>query len=322
MTRSPWTSPPPRPEPVPILYRRAAAVVLLLLAAAPPLAAQTGSERAGPARADGGRPVVLITGSTDGLGREVALRLAALGAHVIVHGRSAERGNAVVAEITSAGAGSASFYPADLASLHEVRRLADDVRRDYGRIDVLVNNAGIWLAGSPERQLSTDGHELHFAVNYLSGVLLTRLLLPLIRRSEDGRIVNVASGAQAPIDFEDVMLERSYSPGRGYAQSKLAQILFTMDLAAELAGEGITVTSLHPASLMDTPMVRGAGVTPRSTVEEGARAVVRLVTSPDVETGSYHDGLRPARAHEQAYDPAARARLRELTHRLIGWPDA
>jgi NAD(P)-dependent dehydrogenase (short-subunit alcohol dehydrogenase family) len=298
-----------------------AAVLLLLLSAAPPLRAQTAEDRAGPARAGGDGPIVLITGSTDGLGREVALRLGALGAHVIVHGRSAARGNAVVAEIESAGAGSAAFYRADLASLDEVRRLAAAIGRDYERIDVLVNNAGIWLAGSPERQVSADGHELHFAVNYLSGVLLTRLLLPLIRRSDDGRIVNVASGAQAPIDFDDVMLERSYSPGRGYAQSKLAQILFTVDLAAELAGEGITVTSLHPASLMDTPMVRGAGVTPRSTVDEGAQAVMSLVTSPDVETGSYHDGLRPSRAHEQAYDPAAQARLRELTHRLIGWPD-
>ncbi|HSJ07306.1 MAG TPA: SDR family oxidoreductase [Longimicrobiales bacterium] len=321
MTRSPWACPPPHLDPVPILYRRAAAVVLLLLAAAPPLAAQTGSGAAGAARADGGGPIVLITGSTDGLGREVALRLAALGAHVIVHGRNVERGNAVVAEITSAGAGSAAFYRADLASLDEVRRLAEEIRRDYDRIDVLVNNAGIWLAGSPERQVSADGHELHFAVNYLSGVLLTRLLLPIIRRSENGRIVNVASGAQVQIDFDDVMLERSYSPGRGYAQSKLAQVLFTMDLAAELEGDGITVTSLHPASLMDTPMVRGAGVAPRSTVEEGAQAVLNLVTSPEVETGTYHDGLRPARAHDQAYDPAARGRLRELTHRLIGWTD-
>src|SRR5687767_3949159 len=110
---------------------------------------------------------VLITGSTDGLGREVARRVAALGAHVIVHGRNKERGTALVDEITKLGKGGARFYAADLASLAQVRQLAESVRRDYKRLDVLVNNAGIWVQGP--RQVSADGHELHFAVNYLSG---------------------------------------------------------------------------------------------------------------------------------------------------------
>src|SRR5690606_30926620 len=145
-------------------------------------------------------------GSTGGLGREVALRLAAGGAHVIVHGRDAERGRQVVEEIERGGVGSARFYAADLGSFAEVRRLAEEIRRDYDRLDVLVNNAGIWLTQG-ERQLSADGHELHFQVNYLSGFLLTRELLPLLRRSAPARIVNVASGAQRPIDFDDVMLE-------------------------------------------------------------------------------------------------------------------
>src|SRR5690606_3268882 len=151
-----------------------------------------------------------------------------LGAHVIVHGRNRERGEAVVAEIRQRGKGSARFYAADFASLQAVRDLAEAIRNDYERLDVLVNNAGVWNRGG--RQVSADGHELHFAVNYLAGFLLTHELLPLITDAAPSRIVNVASIAQSPIDFDDVMLERPGSASRGYGQSKLAQILFTMDL--------------------------------------------------------------------------------------------
>jgi len=270
-----------------------------------------------PRRAD--QPVALVTGSTDGLGREVARRLAAGGAHVIVHGRNRERGEALVAEIERAGAGSAAFYPADFASLAQVRALGSAILRDYERLDLLINNAGIWLAGAEERQLSEDGHELHFAVNHLSGHLLTRMLLPLLKRSAPSRIVNVSSGAQTPIDWDDVMLTRGYSGYRGYAQSKLAQVLFTFDLAEELDGTGVTVNALHPATLMDTRMVRDAGAAPRSTVDEGAAAVMHLATAPDPGNGRFFDGTRPVRADGQAYDRAARARLRQLSDRLTGW---
>jgi NAD(P)-dependent dehydrogenase (short-subunit alcohol dehydrogenase family) len=265
----------------------------------------------------GERQVVLITGSTDGLGRDVARRLAATGAHIIVHGRNHERGREVVAEIEREGIGSASFYAADLASLDQTREFAGRILRDHDRLDVLVNNAGIWLREG-ERALSADGHELHFAVNYLSGFLLTRMLLPLLVESAPTRIVNVASGAQTPIDFEDVNLERGYSGSRAYAQSKLAQILFTFDLARELEGTGVTVTALHPATLMDTNMVRAAGMAPRATVEEGADAVMQLVTSATVESGQYFSGMRPARANDQAYDAEARRRLRSLSREMTG----
>ena len=237
------------------------------------------------------RQVILVTGSTGGLGREVALRLAATGAHVIVHGRNAERGREVVEEIEKAGVGSARFYAADLGSFAEVRRLAEEIRRDYDRLDVLVNNAGIWLTQG-ERQLSADGHEMHFQVNYLSGYLLTRMLLPLLEASAPSRIVNVASAAQNPIDFADVMLERGYSGSRAYAQSRLAQVLFTVDLAEELREEGVTVVSLHPATLMATDMVREAGIAPRATVDEGADAVMRLITSEDVQSGQANFSFR------------------------------
>ena len=258
---------------------------------------------------------VLVTGSTDGLGREVARRVAARGAHVIVHGRNAERGKAVVDEIAKGGTGSARFYAADFASLEEVRAFARTIERDYDRLHVLVNNAGVLLR---DRQESRDGHELHFAVNYLAGFLLTRTLLPTLAASAPSRIINVASGAQSPIDFDDVMLERPGRAGQGYGQSKLAQILFTVDLAGELKDRGVTVMALHPATMMDTSMVREAGMQARSTVDEGADAVMRLITAADVENGRYYNGTRPSRAHDQAYDEAARARLRQLSEQLTG----
>jgi NAD(P)-dependent dehydrogenase (short-subunit alcohol dehydrogenase family) len=261
--------------------------------------------------------VILVTGSTGGLGAEVARRLAAGGAHVIVHGRNRARGEALVAEIEAGGVGSAAFYAADLADLDAVRHFADEILRDYERLDVLVNNAGIWLTDG-ERRVSADGHELHFAVNYLAGFVLTRRLLPLLRKGGAARVVNVASSAQQPVDFEDVMLEGSYSPGRAYAQSKLAQVTFTLDLAEELAHTEITVVALHPATLMDTQMVRDAGVRPRSTVDEGADAVMNLITAPGLESGQYFNGLSPARANDQAYDPVARERLRLLSQELAG----
>lgn len=264
---------------------------------------------------------VLVTGSTDGLGRRVATELAALGAAVIVHGRNRERGAEVVREIEANGRGSAVFYPADLASLDEVRRLADTIAEHHDRLDVLINNAGIWSnAGDESRRTSADGHELVFAVNYLSGFLLTHRLLPLMKRSAPARIINVSSLAQQPIDFDDVMLTRGFSSSRAYAQSKLAQAMFTFDLARELADDGITVNSLHPATLMDTTMVEKAGATPRSTVEEGAQAVMQLAVSPELEgrTGLFFNGLRETRANAQAYDEEARAKLRELSETLTG----
>ncbi len=268
-----------------------------------------------PAVAGQGQQVILVTGSTGGLGREVASRLAATGAHIIVHGRNRERGQALVDEIERNGVGSARFYAADLGSYAEVRELAEAIQRDYDKLDILINNAGIWLEGA-DRPVSDDGHELHFQVNYLSGYLLTRLLLPLIVDSAPSRIVNVASAAQRAIDFDDVMLERGYNDGRAYAQSKLAQVMFTFDLAVELEGTGVVVNSLHPATYMDTDMVVERGLRPRSTVGEGAEAVLQLVTSPDLESGQYFRGLQPARAHDQAYELEARARLRSLSERL------
>jgi NAD(P)-dependent dehydrogenase (short-subunit alcohol dehydrogenase family) len=264
----------------------------------------------------------LITGSTDGVGRVVASRLAEAGAHVLIHGRDQPRGERVVAAIKAAG-GTAEFLAADFASLADVRRLADSVRQTETRLDILVNNAGIGTAGS-SRLTSVDGHELRFAVNYLAGFLLTTLLLPLIRQNTPARIVNVSSAGQQAIDFDDVMLTCGFSGSRAYCQSKLAQIMFTIDLARELANSGVIVNALHPATYMDTSMVRRAGVTPISTVEEGADAIWQLAVSPAVAgcTGRYFSGLNEARANAQAYDEAARQKLRTLSLRLTGLADA
>jgi NAD(P)-dependent dehydrogenase (short-subunit alcohol dehydrogenase family) len=266
---------------------------------------------------------VLITGSTDGVGRLVARRLGEAGARVLVHGRDAARGAQVVSDIDHAG-GAATFLRADLASLAEIQRLAEAVEDATDRLDILINNAGISAGGV--RQESADGFELRFAVNYLAGLLLTSLLLPLLRASAQARIINVSSAGQQAIDFADVMLTRGYSGARAYCQSKLAQVMFTFDLAEKLAGIGVTAICLHPATYMDTTMVRRAGVTPVSTVEQGADAVLNLAVSPALEgqSGLYSNGLREARAHSQAYDAEARQRLwalsLELTRLLSSGP--
>jgi NAD(P)-dependent dehydrogenase (short-subunit alcohol dehydrogenase family) len=259
---------------------------------------------------------ILVTGATDGLGRAVAAELASRGATLLLHGRNEERLQEATEEI-----GAARSYRADLASLDQVRAMAREVLDSEQRIDALVNNAGIGttLPGDGERMASEDGYELRFQVNYLSHFLLTRELLPLIKSSAPARIVNVSSAGQMPIDFDDPMLEHGYSGVRAYCQSKLAQVMFTFDLAEELGGDGVTATCLHPATYMPTKMVLAAGASPASSIEEGTEATARLVADPELDdvTGRYFNGRREARAEEQAYDPEARRRLRELSGRLV-----
>ncbi|MFC4561723.1 SDR family NAD(P)-dependent oxidoreductase [Nocardiopsis mangrovi] len=262
---------------------------------------------------------VLITGATDGLGRHTANRLAGLGARLILHGRDPERAARVREEIEAAG-GTADVVLADLADLRAVDRLADDVLASHSRLDVLVNNAGVGF-GRPGagREESADGIELRFAVNHLAGLLLTRRLRPLLAGSAPARVINVASIGQEAIDFADPMFHEGYDGVAAYRRSKLAQIMSTFDLAAEFAPDRITVTALHPATLMDTTMVGDAQREPRSSVAEGGDALLRLVTAPETEigTGRYYDGRQESRAHPLAYDPDARARLRDLSAELI-----
>jgi NAD(P)-dependent dehydrogenase (short-subunit alcohol dehydrogenase family) len=265
--------------------------------------------------------VILVTGATDGLGRYLVGQLAAAGARVVVHGRNAAKLERLDEELASrAGDHRIEIVLADFADLRRVDRLADEVLDRLDRLDVLVNNAGIGFgAQSSARELSADGYELRFAVNYLACYHLTRRLLPLVTSSAPARIVNVASAGQVALDFDDLMMSNGYDGVTAYRRSKLAQIMFTFDLAAELDGSGVTVNALHPATFMDTPLVQEAGVRPMSTIEEGGTATLRLITAPELAgvTGRYFDGTREARALDQAYEPAARARLRELTEDLI-----
>jgi NAD(P)-dependent dehydrogenase (short-subunit alcohol dehydrogenase family) len=265
---------------------------------------------------------VLVTGATDGLGRSVARELARRGATVLVHGRSAVRGERVVDELKrETGNERIQLYLADFANLSQVGRLADELVRDHAELHVLVNNAGIG-AGLPdgrERQESVDDHELRFAVNYLAGYLLTERLLPLLSRSAPARIVNVASLGQQAIDFDDVMLTRGYDGWRAYQQSKLAQILYTVDLAERLPADEVAVNSLHPGTFMPTKIVTTELDHTVDTLETGTRNVVRLAVDPipDCVNGAFFDLDAKAKADPQAYDPAARQRLRELSERLV-----
>ena len=258
---------------------------------------------------------ILITDASDGLGRALARALAGAGHQLVVHGRDAGR-LAEIAEETGAVP-----IRADLSSLAEVRRLAAEVTDHAPRLDVLVNNAGVGF-GAPGagRELSKDGYELRLAVNYLAPYLLTRLLLPGLRRSAPARVVNVASVGQRPVDLDDLMMEQGYTGVDAYRRAKLALIAHTFDLAEGLAGTGVTVNCLHPASLMPTTMVQESGYGVMDSLEQGLRATLRLVIDAELDgvTGQYFNGTRPARALDQAYDPEFRARLRDRTETLVG----
>jgi NAD(P)-dependent dehydrogenase (short-subunit alcohol dehydrogenase family) len=260
--------------------------------------------------------VVLLTGATSGLGRWLAPRLGAAGLTVLVHGRDRVLVEQTVAEVRETGAG-ADGYLADLASLAECDRLAAEVAV-RGDLTVLVNNAGVGF-GPPggARELSRDGYELRWAVDYLAPVALTRGLLGTLRANAPARIVNVGSVGQEPIDFADLGMAGHYDGVRAYRRAKLALAAWSFDLAAELSASGVTVNCIHPASLMGTAMVRESGYPTLSTVDDGGTATLRLILDVDT-TGGYYDGLRPARAHPDAYRAEVRAALRTATDAALG----
>jgi NAD(P)-dependent dehydrogenase (short-subunit alcohol dehydrogenase family) len=260
--------------------------------------------------------VILITGATDGLGKAVATELAHQGATMLLHGRSEEKGQQTLAEIQQqTGNEKLHYYRADFARLSEARHLATQIQADHPQLDVLVNNAGLGV--EPDRHVSHDGYELTFQVDYLVPFLLTHLLEPLLIHSAPSRIINVSSAGQAPINFQDVMLERHYDGVQAYCQAKLAEVMMTFDLASNLQQHGVTVNCLHPASYMPTKIVVGMFAT-QSSIRDGVRSVVRLVASPELEhtTGRYFFIHQESRANAQAYDEQARARLRALAEKL------
>jgi NAD(P)-dependent dehydrogenase (short-subunit alcohol dehydrogenase family) len=267
--------------------------------------------------------VLLVTGSTDGIGKITARKLALLGASVLVHGRSREKCTSTVKEIReSTGSQKLDYYVGDLSSLSAVRALARDIMSDHSQLHALINNAGVGPGTTSEknRPLSKDGHELLFAVNYLAPFLLTHLLMPVLGNSAPSRIVNVSSAAQERIDFGDVMLARDYDSMRAYAQSKLALTMFTLDIAGRLKGQDITANCLHPGSLLDTKMVRESGASPWGSAESGAEVEIYVTTGSHLEgrTGIYFKEKHESRAHEQAYEIEARKKLRRLSEKLTG----
>lgn len=257
---------------------------------------------------------ILITGSTDGIGKLTALELAKKRANVIVHGRNKEKVNKVVAEIKTKNE-KVNGFTSDFSSLNEVRKFADDLKKEYKALDVLINNAGVGFA---DERYSKDGYELRFAVNYLVPFLLTHLLLPELKNAAPSRIVNVSSAGQSPVNFDDIMLEKNFNATQAYCQSKLALIMFTIDLAEKLKDENITVNSLHPGTYLATNMVINANINPWGKPETGADAEVYLATSPDLNnvTGKYFNVKSEARADSQAYDKNARKQLWELSLEL------
>ncbi len=300
------------------MARLGLAVISAMIAALPtiPIAA---AQSPAPAVSFKGK-TALVTGSTDGLGREIARAPAAASAHVVVHGRNAARGRAVVDEIRRQGIGSAQFFAADFASLDAVRDFADTIARRFPKLDLLVNNAGISLMRDSVRRTSVDGHELHFAVNYLPGWVLVHRLRDALAAAAPSRVINVSSRSASPIDFTDVMLERPGAYRRGYGQSKLAQVTMTAALAEEFLQRGITMVAVHPATMMNTHMVLSAGAAPRSTVQEGLDAVMQLIGSPSLQAGAFYNGPRLSTTHAQVSDAVARAQLRALSARLTKVP--
>lgn len=266
------------------------------------------------------KQTIVITGATDGIGKCTATDLAKQyqDSTIIVHGRNNSKVNAVIQEIKQAsGNPYIEGYTADLSSMEEVRGLAANILSKHDAIHILINNAG---AGFAARRYGKDGTETRFAVNYLAPFLLTNLLLPAIKNAAPSRIINIASAGQSNINLNDIMLEKNFDGVTAYTQSKLALIMFTIDIAEELKKDNITVNSLHPGTYLDTNMVREAGIRPHGPVQSGADAEVYLATSPELNsiTGKYFNVKKEAKALPQSYDATARKQLRDLTLKLCG----
>lgn len=249
---------------------------------------------------------VLITGATSGLGRYLAEKLSIDGNYkVLLHGRDQKRTESLAAELSD------EPYVANLSDLSQVRRLADEVLKKNEKLDILINNAGIGYG--KQRELSADGHELRLAVMYLAPVLLTRLLLPHIT----SQILNIGSLGQESIDLDDLMFEKNYSGVSAYRRAKLALLMHTFDLAKERADLKINI--IHPATYMDTNMVRGGGGTPLNTVEHGGEATLRVLNS--TLSGRFFDEDRPADinsgVHADAYQDELRQKLRRMTDAIL-----
>jgi NAD(P)-dependent dehydrogenase (short-subunit alcohol dehydrogenase family) len=263
---------------------------------------------------------ILVTGSTDGIGKETARQLAQLGATIILHGRSANRCEAARDDIrATTGNPRVNFAVADLSSQRQVRQMAAELITRYDRLHVLINNAGVIL---PKRQLSEDGIEMSFAVNHLAPFLLTNLLLDVLKQSAPARIVNVSSTVHydAPLKFDNLQGERKYNGVEAYKIAKLGNVLFTYELAERLKGSGVTVNCLHPGVVATKLLGAGWGWSNGLTSAQGASLSVYLATSPEVEqiSGQYFEGRSPGGASPKANDVNLRRKLWNISAQLVG----
>jgi retinol dehydrogenase-14 len=275
--------------------------------------------------------VCLITGATSGIGRATAMGLASMGASVVMVGRDRDRGEAALAEIKEgSGNTSVDLMLADLSSQEEIRRLADEFKQAHSRLDVLINNAGVFRS---KRITTAEGIEMTFAVNHLAYFLLTYLLLDVLKASAPSRIVNVASGdhSNGTIDFEDLQGEKGYKGAKAYSQSKLATVLFTYELARRLEGTGISANCLHPG-VVGTDLGSGVsgvfGLMVRAlkplmkSPEQGAETSIYLASSLEVEglSGKYFVKKVEARSSDVSYDERLARRLWEVSAELTKLP--
>lgn len=272
---------------------------------------------------------VLVTGGSGGIGRATALGLARMGADLAITGRDRGRTEGAAGELRAAGGGQVEVLVADLSSQSQVRRLAEEVLQRLSRIDVLVNNVGgFWNT----RHLTADGLERTFALNHLASFLLTNLLLDRLAQSAPARVVTVSSNAhvQGRIDFDDLQGERSYSGARAYSQSKLANVLFTHELARRLPASAVTANALHPGVVRTSFGAEDPGGVQRRLVPfmrpfmkapaQGAATSIHLASAPDLEqvTGRYFANRKPKRSSKASYDQAAAARLWQVSAELVG----
>jgi NAD(P)-dependent dehydrogenase (short-subunit alcohol dehydrogenase family) len=270
--------------------------------------------------------VCVVTGGNRGIGRATADGLAQLGAIVVLVCRRKEDGEAAAQDIGARYSNTPDLVTADLSSQASIRRAAAELQSRYPRIHVLVNNAGVIPR---RREVTVDGLEMQFAVNHLGYFLLTNLLLPQLKAGAPSRIINVSSGAHthAGIDFNDLQAERAYDPKDVYSRSKLANVLFTYELARRLQGTGVTANCLNPGVVATGMLADYMGVSPDAgsstfgaTPEEGAETSIYLASSPDVATvtGKYFERKQARRSSRESYDEAPARRLWELSERLTG----
>jgi len=278
--------------------------------------------------------ICLITGATSGIGKATAFALARLGATVIVHGRNREKCNATVSAIRQE-TGNQSIEPivADFSSLEAVRGMAAEFRQRHSSLHVLINNAGISLRS---RRTSRDGYELMFAVNHLAPFLLTNLLLETVIASAPARIIAVSSGLHkySRLNLDDLQMERKFSAMRGYGVSKLANVMFTNELARRLEGKGVTANAMNPGMTATNIGMEEGGVFSASkrlmdrligkSPERGAETLIYLASAPEVAavSGKYYDNMKETDAVPAAYDPDATRRFWEVSARLTGLAEA